>query len=99
MSRRKRDLTAKLGQENSPAPGWKEQITPTPPPPDSKPTYIRKTYLVTQTLINRVKETADRERVGQNELLRYLLTWALDELEAGNHQLPIEQKTSHRIKF
>lgn len=101
MNKRQRDLAAKLGNEAAPAPGWKEQINPTPAPePEpSKLEYIRKTYLVTPELIERVKQTADREKVGQNELLRYLLTWALDELDEGNHHLPLEEEKSHRIKF
>lgn len=99
MTKRRRDLAAKLETDtDAPPPGWKDQIAPTPPPP-KKETYKRKTYLVTPELVKRVKETAKREQVGQNELLRYLLTWALDELDAGRHEIPIEVERSHRIKY
>ncbi len=96
MTKRKSDLAAKLGTE-TPPPGWKEQIRSKTLAADT--IYSRKTYLVTPELIERVKNTADREQVGQNELLRYLLTWALDQLDAGHHQLPLEVEQSHRIKY
>ncbi len=32
----------------------------------------------------------DRERVGQNELVRYLLAYALEQIESGKHKLPAE---------
>lgn len=99
MTRRKSNLAAKLGGDTTqPIPGWKQQIAPAVIP-DKKETYTRKTYLVTPELIERVKVTAEREQVGQNELLRYLLTWALDQLDDGHHQLPIEVEKSHRIKY
>lgn len=98
MTKRKRDLSAKLGREPDQAPGWKEQII-APATKQRLESYTRKTYLVTPALIERVRDTAEREQVGQNELLRYLLTWALDQLDQGSHELPIEVQQSHRIKF
>ena len=38
----------------------------------------------------RVRLLADREHVGQNELVRYLLTWSLSQIESGKHRLPAE---------
>jgi hypothetical protein len=97
MTTRKNNLSAKLGGDTQTVPGWKQQIAPAIP--DKKETYTRKTYLVTSELIERVRVTAEREQVGQNELLRYLLTWALDQLDGGHHELPLEVEKSHRIKF
>ena len=38
----------------------------------------------------RLTALAERERVGQSELVRYLLDFALREIEEGRHQLPAE---------
>ena len=93
MPKRKHDLASKLS--NTQTPGWKEQITPAK---TKSASYIRKTYLVTPELIERIKSTSIREQVGQNELVRYLLTWALDRLDEGDHNLPVEVEQVYRIK-
>lgn len=48
----------------------------------------RKTYLLTPRLIERIKRLADDEAVGVNELVRYLLTVAVDSVEAGDLDIP-----------
>ena len=50
----------------------------------------RKTFYLSDTLTARIAALADRERVGQSELVRYLLDFALCEIEDGRHQLPTE---------
>lgn len=99
MAQRKQALSEKLA---SPAPqGWRDQVARPAeliPEPDAAPGghYIRKTYLITPDLIDRIKGLADRERVGQNELVRYLLAFALEQVESGRHTLPaqpVQQRT------
>lgn len=51
--------------------------------------YYRKTYLLTEALIDRVKRVADREKVGHSELVRWALQTVLDEVEEGTRQIPI----------
>jgi len=91
VSKRQEKSAEKMQQ-----PGWQDQIEPareSQPPPAS---YKRKTYLITPAMITRVKATAKEHRVGQNELVRFLLGYALDQLNAGNLELPLE--TTYRIK-
>ena len=51
--------------------------------------YYRKTYLLTQELIERVKQVADGQKVGHSELVRWALGTILDEVESGERQIPI----------
>lgn len=48
----------------------------------------RKTYLLTQELIERIALLADQERVGINELVRFLLTEAVISVENGELEIP-----------
>lgn len=53
----------------------------------------RKTYLLTPRIIRRVERMAEKNDIGINELARYLLTWALDQHESGEAELPVTTKT------
>jgi hypothetical protein len=75
---------------------WESQITQSlrPQPEEAKPPenpdkVTRKTFLVTQPLIDRINNAAETYGVGQNELVRHLLTWSLDQIDAGKHQVPL----------
>ncbi|KAA3664979.1 MAG: hypothetical protein DWQ04_02940 [Chloroflexi bacterium] len=48
----------------------------------------RKTYLITQDIIDRIEMLAEEERVGINDLTRFLLTVALDLAENGEIEIP-----------
>lgn len=48
----------------------------------------RKTYLLSEELINRIEQLAERERVGINELVRYLLTESIAAVEAHEWKIP-----------
>lgn len=50
----------------------------------------RKTYLLTQDLIERIATLAEEERVGINELVRFLLTEAVIAIENGDMEIPTE---------
>jgi hypothetical protein len=75
---------------------WEAQITPNlqteaeePQPQDKSDRVKRKTFLVTQTLIDRINQTAASHGVGQSELVRHLLTWSLDQIDEGSHKIPL----------
>jgi hypothetical protein len=51
--------------------------------------YFRKTYLLTEELIARVKRVADRHKVGHSELVRWALQTILDEVENGGREIPV----------
>ena len=59
--------------------------------------YYRKTYLLTEDLIERVKRVADEERVGHSELVRWALQTVLDEVEAGEREIPVTVEEKHVI--
>jgi hypothetical protein len=52
----------------------------------------RKTFLVTQALIDRINRVATTHSVGQNEMVRYLLDWSLEQVESGQHALPLRPR-------
>jgi hypothetical protein len=89
VSKRKNAISDKLENVPGQPAGWRDQVTQPPTPTSVKADRLRrKTYLLTPALIARVSDLADRERVGVNELVRYLLTYALDQVETGEHSLP-----------
>ena len=101
MPKRTKDLSEKLSGEQQPA-GWQDQLNTSRPPTEvakeaaHSGSYRRKTYLINDAIDDRVRLLAEREHVGQNELVRYLLSWALDQIESGVHKLPtapVEKRT------
>lgn len=98
---KRNQLASKLSGEKPQ--GWKDQIgtvesEPETEVPDSRRAgrFNRKTYLITPELEDRIKALAEQERVGQNELVRYLLTYSLDKIASGEHELPtqpVQQQT------
>ena len=48
----------------------------------------RKTYLLTPELIDQIASLAEEERVGINELVRFLLRSALDQVVADEMEIP-----------
>ena len=51
--------------------------------------YYRKTYLLTEELIEGVKRVADQHKVGHSELVRWALQTVLDEVEDGRREIPV----------
>lgn len=49
---------------------------------------MRKTYLLTPELVDHVADLAETERVGINELVRFLLRSSLDLVEKGELEIP-----------
>ncbi|ETW97811.1 hypothetical protein [Candidatus Entotheonella palauensis] len=48
----------------------------------------RESYEVAHSLIDRIADTAQAYGMSQNEVIGHLLTWALDQIDAGHHALP-----------
>lgn len=98
MAKKKAALDQKLdaGMQS-----WETQIAQsvraTPKAPEPEPESIgeklqRKTFLVTPALIARINRVSKQQSVGQNELVRYLLEWSLDQVESGAHTIPLKPR-------
>ena len=92
MARKKKSLESKLGR-------WTDQasLTRTASEPakkekkgKSKPTNkaTHEKYLVSRSLIDRLADAAQKHNMSQNEVVGYLLTWSLDQLDAGTLKMP-----------
>lgn len=102
MSKRRSTLSDKLNPTSEKRPGWRDTIRPSIPveaePEDTisvarvnranrdKPR--RKTYLLLPDMIERIAILAEEERVGINELVRFLLSHSLDQIENGRLEIP-----------
>jgi hypothetical protein len=58
------------------------------PEPEPANKIIRKTYLLYAGMIEEIETLASQERVGINELVRYLLGSALDQVYSGSLSIP-----------
>lgn len=95
---RKNDLSSKLQSSSESRPGWRDTITGSQQPaPRRQPEQEReeresplkrKTYLLTPELIDQIALLAEEERVGINELVRFLLRSALDQIAAEEMEIP-----------
>lgn len=100
MTKRKNQLADKLSSESNLRPGWRDTIRPSQPVPEveeeqpeqpkrrARPRLKRKTYLLNPDLIDRIEQIAEEERVGINELVRFLLSTSLDLVEANQLEIP-----------
>lgn len=103
MAKRKQNLANKLTSERKPRPGWQDTVTgphgtqsetrqpafaqqETEPEPANK--LKRKTYLLYPDMIEEIEGIAEQERVGINELVRYLLGVALDQFYHRELEIP-----------
>ena len=58
---------------------------------------VRRTYKLTPELICRLNATCSELRVYPSELVRFLLSRALDQIEAGDLQVPTKPAYRHII--
>lgn len=109
MAKRKQNLANKLTSERKARPGWEDTVdgphgapaeTRRPafvkqePEPEPANKLKRKTYLLYPDMIEEIEAIAEQERVGINELVRYLLGVALDQLY--HQELDIPTKPDRR---
>lgn len=95
MAKKLQSLENKLGS-------WTDQaaLTRTAPQPVTEPTAVaapptaepvanmRQTYPVARSLLDRIAITAAQHGLRENEVVGYLLTWALDQVDQGASILP-----------
>ncbi len=91
MARRKKNMASKLGS-------WTEQANLSRTAPQAVTTGApatsrtasqpkREEYLVSRSLIERIADTAKKHQMQQNQVIGYLLTWALDQVDAGKLEM------------
>lgn len=98
MAKKKKDtglggadaLFEEIKKSEKPDPPKQKKEKPTTPPK-----FRRKTYLMSDELIERIEAIAEAEHVGINELHRYLVDLALTQIEDGTHTLET-QSTQQR---
>lgn len=56
--------------------------------PATKDSASRESYEVARSLIDRIADTAQAHGMTHHEVVGHLLTWALDQVDAGHHTLP-----------
>ena len=59
--------------------------------------YQRKTYLVEPETVQRIARLAEQEEIPLNDLVRFLLGYALDEVESGRVALPVRIVERRRV--
>ena len=95
----KKNQTKELLAGKGKAQGWKDQFETEPATDGEKQAgskqgavkYKRKTYLMSDELIERISAQAERFGVGINETHRYLVALALEQVEAGEHEPEIQE--------
>jgi len=97
VAKRQQQLEASL-ESGAPAPtGWRDKFQREPAKKDAD--YQRKTYLLEPEMVQRVAELAEREEVPINDLVRFLLGHALDEVASGKVELPVRVVTVARRRI
>lgn len=88
------------GPSRNTEPARVEEETPQPEPrhTNKKGPLKRKTYLLTPGLIEQVATLAETERVGINELVRYLLRSSLEMVETGELDIPTKPATRQIVR-
>ena len=79
MAKKQQSLEQKLGS-------WTDQAQLTRTPTVTSPAE-RKTYGVNRSLMERVTDMAQARGISENEVIGRLLTWALDEVASGKHDI------------
>jgi hypothetical protein len=105
VAKRKQDLAGKLTPERRKLPGWEDTVSGQAGPQSEtrRPAFVqeepetepanklkRKTYLLYPGMIEEIETIAEQERVGINELVRYLLGLALDQVYHREVEIPTQ---------
>lgn len=90
MAKKLQNLESKLGSWTDQATLTRNQVADTPAtePVATPSTPARASYPVARSLLDRIAAVAAQQGMNQNEVVGHLLTWALDQVESGAHQLP-----------
>jgi hypothetical protein len=92
MTKKQQALTNKLGSWADQASLTRQPATPaTLDPAPTSPAGQREQYAMAQGLMDRIADTATRHGLTQSQLIGYLLTWALDQVESGVHVIDRDQ--------
>lgn len=96
MAKKKQSLDAKLGSWTDQANLTRTQPSITDPGADpgaaAPPAEVkREEYSMERSLMERIADAAARHDMTQNELVGYLLTWSLDQLDTGAHTIASEE--------
>jgi hypothetical protein len=98
MATRKKNTADALTGNAKPA-SWQDQIASASPPAKSnmRGKLKRKTYLMTDDLIERIEAFAKQHGVGINEAVRFALIAGLDTIDAGDRKVETRVITRHTL--
>jgi len=92
MATKKQALESRLGswtdQANLTRTHQPDTASPATDPAATAPAS-RESYEVARSLIDRITDTAHAHGLTHHEVVGHLLTWALDQVDAGHHTLPV----------
>ncbi len=94
MATKKQVLESRLGSWTDQAHltrAYQPDADTSSPDTDTAPAN-RESYAVQRSLIDRIADTAQAHGMTHHEVIGYLLTWALDQVDAGYHTLPVENQ-------
>lgn len=89
MAKKRDQLEASLEGASS-ATKWRDKFQVGVGSPKKDTDYQRKTYLLEPKMVKKIADLAERESVPINDLVRFLLNFALSEVETGEVMLPIK---------
>ncbi|MEM7537137.1 MAG: hypothetical protein AAF639_33495 [Chloroflexota bacterium] len=84
MAKKQKSFESKLGS-------WKDQasLTRSQSTDESDTKSANRTeYVVARSLMTRITEAAQKNGMSESEVVGHLLTWALDQVDAGVHSFP-----------
>ena len=84
MAKKQKSFESKLGS-------WKDQASLTRSQSNDESgekSANRAEYVVSRSLMTRIAEAAQKNSMSESEVVGHLLTWALDQVDAGVHSFP-----------
>lgn len=96
MAKRREQLEASLGGSTPPT-TWQDKFEVGAGSPKKDTEYLRKTYLLEPETVQRIADLAEREDVPLSDLVRFLLSRVLDDVEAGTITIPVKVVGKRRV--
>ena len=84
MAKKQKSFESKLGS-------WTDQANLTRSQSDEESnakSANRAEYVVARSLMTRIADAAQKNNMSESEVIGHLLTWALDQVDAGAHSFP-----------